>query len=69
MHSLTIVGGLVPMIPYFAMADVTKALYASIAITVVVLLVFGYTKGHLTVRTKRAEFCKARRVYYHEWRH
>lgn len=41
-------GGLVPMVPYFAFRDVTKALFTSIGITVVILIVFGYTKAMVT---------------------
>lgn len=42
------------MIPYFAMEDVTHALFVSIGITVVILLVFGYIKNFVTVGTKKA---------------
>ena len=42
------------MIPYFAVKNVTHALFISIAITVVILLVFGYIKNWVTIRTKRA---------------
>lgn len=42
------------MIPYFAMTDVTHALFVSIGITVVVLLAFGFTKNYITVKTKRS---------------
>lgn len=42
------------MIPYFAMQNVTHALFVSIAITVVILLAFGYIKNWVTVRTKRS---------------
>ncbi|KAF2265864.1 DUF125-domain-containing protein [Lojkania enalia] len=41
-------GGLVPMIPYFALVDVTHALFVSIGITVVILLAFGYVKAIIT---------------------
>jgi VIT1/CCC1 family predicted Fe2+/Mn2+ transporter len=44
------------MIPYFAMTDATHALFASIGITVVILLVFGYIKNYVTIKTKRAGF-------------
>lgn len=47
-------GGLIPMIPYFAMQNVTHALFVSIGITVVILLGFGYIKNWVTVRTKRS---------------
>ena len=42
------------MIPYFAMRSVTHALFVSIGITVVILLVFGFVKNWITIRTKRA---------------
>jgi vacuolar iron transporter family protein len=44
------------MIPYFAMTNVTHALFVSIAITVVILLVFGFIKNYVTIKTKRAGF-------------
>lgn len=47
-------GGLIPMIPYFAMKSVTHALFVSIGITVVILLAFGFVKNWITIRTKRA---------------
>lgn len=45
-------GGLLPMIPYFAIRTVQDALFASIGITVFVLLVFGYVKAIITGATK-----------------
>lgn len=39
------VGGLIPMIPYFIMDSAQQALFVSIAITVVILLIFGYVKS------------------------
>ena len=42
------------MIPYFATQNVTHALFISIGITVIILLVFGYIKNRITVGTKRA---------------
>jgi len=50
------IGGLVPMIPYFAVKNVTYALFISISITVCILLAFGYVKDWVTVRSKRAGF-------------
>ncbi|KUJ13527.1 DUF125-domain-containing protein [Mollisia scopiformis] len=47
-------GGLIPMIPYFAMHDITHALFVSIGITVVMLLVFGFVKNMYTVGTKKS---------------
>ncbi|QIW97428.1 hypothetical protein AMS68_002946 [Peltaster fructicola] len=41
-------GGLLPMIPYFAFSTVEYALYTSIGITAIVLLVFGYGKAIIT---------------------
>jgi VIT1/CCC1 family predicted Fe2+/Mn2+ transporter len=49
-----VIGGLIPMIPYFAMTNVTHALFVSIGITVVILLLFGYIKNYYTIGTKRA---------------
>ena len=50
------IGGLVPMIPYFAYHDVLHALYTSIGISVVILLVFGYIKAIVT-GTRKGEAC------------
>lgn len=41
-------GGLVPMLPYFFINDIHHALFTSIGITVVVLLIFGYVKASAT---------------------
>ena len=48
------VGGLIPMLPYFWMEKTGEALFVSVAITVVILLVFGYLKNWVTIRTKKA---------------
>jgi vacuolar iron transporter family protein len=48
------VGGLIPMIPYFVMDLAQQALFVSVAITVVVLLAFGYVKNWVTIRTRWA---------------
>ncbi|GJN79756.1 hypothetical protein PLIIFM63780_003275 [Purpureocillium lilacinum] len=48
------VGGLVPMLPYFAMDRVSDALLVSVAVTFVILLVFGYAKNYVAIRTHRA---------------
>ncbi|KAH8647644.1 vacuolar iron transporter [Xylariales sp. PMI_506] len=50
------VGGLIPMLPYFFVSEARHALFASIGITVVILLVFGYVKTWVTIRNKRAGF-------------
>ncbi|GAB0133228.1 hypothetical protein EsDP_00001640 [Epichloe bromicola] len=49
-----LVGGLVPMIPYFLLADVRDALLVSVAVTVVILLAFGYVKNYVAIRNHRA---------------
>ncbi|KAL7811835.1 VIT family domain-containing protein [Trichoderma gracile] len=48
------VGGLIPMIPYFVMSKVGDALFVSIAVTVVILLGFGYVKNYVAIRNHRA---------------
>ncbi|OAQ62645.1 protein CCC1 [Pochonia chlamydosporia 170] len=48
------VGGLIPMVPYFVMASVREALMVSVAVTVVVLLVFGYGKNWVAMGEHRA---------------
>lgn len=41
-------GGLIPMIPYFAVKNVTTALFISIGVTVFMLLAFGFVKAIVT---------------------
>jgi vacuolar iron transporter family protein len=43
-----IVGGLVPLAPYILMRDVLPALWVSVCVTLLALLVFGSIKGHYT---------------------
>ncbi len=43
-----IVGGLVPLAPYFVASSVARALPASVVITLIALAVFGWIKGHFT---------------------
>ena len=43
-----IVGGLVPLSPYFILRSVHTALVASVIVTLLALLVFGYVKGRFT---------------------
>jgi vacuolar iron transporter family protein len=43
-----IVGGLIPLSPYFFFSPATKALYISVVATLLALLVFGYIKGRFT---------------------
>jgi len=42
------------MIPYFAMRNVTHALFVSIGITVVILLRFGFVKNYITIQTAKS---------------
>ncbi|KHN94531.1 uncharacterized protein MAM_07586 [Metarhizium album ARSEF 1941] len=48
------VGGLIPMVPYFLLADIRDALLVSVAVTVVILLAFGYVKNYVAIRNHRA---------------
>ena len=43
-----IAGGLVPLAPYFFLRSVHSALVASVIVTLLALLVFGYVKGRFT---------------------
>jgi vacuolar iron transporter family protein len=43
-----IVGGLIPLSPYFFFSPATKALFISVLATLLALLVFGYIKGRFT---------------------
>ena len=45
-----VAGGLVPLAPYFVFGTMGGALRASIVVTVLALLVFGYIKGRFTVK-------------------
>jgi VIT1/CCC1 family predicted Fe2+/Mn2+ transporter len=45
-----VAGGLVPLGPYFFFHSMAGALRASIVVTVLALLVFGYIKGRFTVK-------------------
>ncbi len=45
-----VAGGLVPLAPYFLIRDNHTALLASVAVTLVALFLFGWVKGHFTVR-------------------
>src|SRR5580704_4912397 len=44
-----IVGGLVPLSPYFFFSSARSALPVSVAVTLVALAAFGYVKGRFTV--------------------
>ncbi|XP_057777644.1 vacuolar iron transporter 1 [Salvia miltiorrhiza] len=43
-----IVGGIVPLFPYMLISSADRAVVASIIVTLMALLVFGYGKGHFT---------------------
>jgi vacuolar iron transporter family protein len=45
-----IVGGLIPLAPYFFLHPMRNALLGSVALTLAALLVFGYVKGRYTVK-------------------
>lgn len=45
-----VAGGLVPLAPYFFLPSIHSALAASVAATLLALLVFGYVKGRFTVK-------------------
>src|ERR1700719_2608222 len=52
-----IVGGLVPLAPYIVMQEIMPALWVSVSVTLLALLVFGSIKGHYTgVKPLRAGF-------------
>jgi vacuolar iron transporter family protein len=40
-----VVGGLIPLVPYMAMASASTALWVSVVVTLIALAVFGYVKG------------------------
>jgi len=42
-----LLGGLIPLMPYFFLTDAYEALYISIAVTLTTLLIFGYIKSLL----------------------
>jgi VIT1/CCC1 family predicted Fe2+/Mn2+ transporter len=42
------IGGFVPLTSYILMSDVARALRVSIAVTLTVLIIFGYVKGRFT---------------------
>lgn len=41
------IGGLIPLLPYIFIAEAHQALYVSVAVTFVTLLIFGYIKSRL----------------------
>ncbi|KAH8690840.1 Ccc1 family [Talaromyces proteolyticus] len=57
-------GGLLPMIPYFAMHNVTHALFVSIGVTFVILIAFGFIKNYIIIKTKRSGFYGAMQTLF-----
>jgi VIT1/CCC1 family predicted Fe2+/Mn2+ transporter len=43
-----ITGGMVPLLPYILLKDLTTALYVSVGVTLVALFVFGFVKAKVT---------------------
>ncbi|CAI0412318.1 unnamed protein product [Linum tenue] len=43
-----IIGGLVPLVPYMFIARAQDAVIASVIVTLIALLLFGFAKGHFT---------------------
>jgi predicted membrane protein (TIGR00267 family) len=43
-----ILGGLIPLLPYFLIANPISGLKVSVVITLIALAVFGYVKGRFT---------------------
>lgn len=46
------IGGIIPMIPYFCTKKVNDALFASIGITALILILFGYLKTRMNTTSK-----------------
>ena len=44
------------MLPYFFLDDATRALMVSVVVTVVILLIFGFLKNWVAIRTRKAGF-------------
>jgi len=45
-----IIGGLVPLTPYFFVKEPKTGLFVSVVFTLIALLIFGYVKGKFTVK-------------------
>ncbi|KAL8520806.1 hypothetical protein ACS0TY_011381 [Phlomoides rotata] len=43
-----IIGGIVPLFPYMLIPTAGRAVVASVIVTLIALLIFGYAKGHFT---------------------
>jgi predicted membrane protein (TIGR00267 family) len=53
------VGGFFPLLPYFIIADLHHALFTSIGVSIVILLVFGYVKAVIIGTKRRDAFISA----------
>jgi len=58
------VGGLIPMVPYFFLERTQEALMVSVVITVVVLVMFGFLKNWVAIRTRKAGFWGAAQTLF-----
>lgn len=43
-----IIGGIVPLVPYMVIPEAGRAMIASVGLTLLALLIFGYAKGYFT---------------------
>lgn len=43
-----VIGGMVPLMPYVVIPIAKQALLASVVITIIALLIFGFVKGYFT---------------------
>lgn len=43
-----IIGGIVPLLPYMVIPEAERAMVASVGLTLMALLIFGYAKGYFT---------------------
>jgi VIT1/CCC1 family predicted Fe2+/Mn2+ transporter len=62
-----IVGGLIPLAPYFFIHSIRSALKVSVVVTLIALLTFGYVKGRFTVKSRCA--ARGKRSSLAGWRH
>lgn len=53
------IGGFVPLLPYLLIASTIHAFYASICLTAVVLLIFGWVKSAILVKSRKLAFYSA----------
>jgi VIT1/CCC1 family predicted Fe2+/Mn2+ transporter len=53
-----VVGGLIPLAPYFVLPTIRSALSASVLVTLMALSLFGYVKGRFTVKRPLRSACQ-----------